>query len=75
MKRQHIQIGYGKQNQQNQKFTKQYFGVDGLNVPGVVTINGDRWADGFNIRYRQQQAHGARNIFTGNGNIRWMISF
>lgn len=25
----------------NQKFTKQYFGVDGLNVPGVETINGD----------------------------------
>ena len=24
----------------NQKFTKQYFGVDGLNVPGVETING-----------------------------------
>lgn len=25
----------------NQKFTKQYFGVDGLNVPGVETINGN----------------------------------
>lgn len=25
----------------NQKFTKRYFGVDGLNVPGVETINGD----------------------------------
>ncbi|HYJ63352.1 MAG TPA: glycoside hydrolase N-terminal domain-containing protein [Parafilimonas sp.] len=24
----------------NQKFTKQYFGVDGLNVPGVETISG-----------------------------------
>jgi alpha-L-fucosidase 2 len=25
----------------NIKYTKQYFGVDGLNVPGVVTLNGD----------------------------------
>ena len=23
------------------QYTKQYFGVDGLNVPGVVTLNGD----------------------------------
>ncbi|MDX8569660.1 glycoside hydrolase N-terminal domain-containing protein [Elizabethkingia sp. HX XZB] len=25
----------------NLQYTKQYFGVDGLNVPGVVTLNGD----------------------------------
>jgi alpha-L-fucosidase 2 len=25
---------------ENEKYTKQYFGVDGLNVPGVVTISG-----------------------------------
>ncbi|HPZ86484.1 MAG TPA: glycoside hydrolase N-terminal domain-containing protein [Flavihumibacter sp.] len=25
----------------NKRYTKQYFGVEGLNVPGVVTLNGD----------------------------------
>ncbi|HEX7757140.1 MAG TPA: DUF5703 domain-containing protein [Niabella sp.] len=25
----------------NQQYTRQYFGVEGLNVPGVVTLNGD----------------------------------
>jgi len=30
-----------KTKSNNQKFTKQYFGVDGLNVPGVETIDGD----------------------------------
>ena len=25
---------------ENRKWTKQYFGVDGLNVPGVTTISG-----------------------------------
>lgn len=29
-----------KVRQQNKKWTKQYFGVDGLNVPGVTTISG-----------------------------------
>ena len=31
-------------------YTKQYFGVDGLNVPGVVTLNGDPYGwMGFSI--------------------------
>ncbi len=30
-----------KIRQKNIQFTKQYFGVDGLNVPGVVTLDGD----------------------------------
>ncbi|KAA0992701.1 glycosyl hydrolase family 95 catalytic domain-containing protein [Dyadobacter aurulentus] len=30
-----------KIREKNKKYTKQYFGVDGLNVPGVVTLNGD----------------------------------
>jgi hypothetical protein len=59
----------------NQKFTKQYFGVGCLNVPGVETINGKPMVDGFNILYRQQLLRGVRNIFTGNGNILWMMHF
>jgi len=30
-----------KIRQKNSQYTKQYFGVDGLNVPGVVTLDGD----------------------------------
>ncbi|MGJ1226355.1 glycosyl hydrolase family 95 catalytic domain-containing protein [Sphingobacterium siyangense] len=30
-----------KIRKKNSDFTKQYFGVDGLNVPGVLTLNGD----------------------------------
>jgi alpha-L-fucosidase 2 len=30
-----------KTKQRNQQYTKQYFGVDGVNVPGVETINGN----------------------------------
>ncbi len=30
-----------KIRKKNKDFTKQYFGVDGLNVPGVLTLNGD----------------------------------
>ncbi|MGC4233803.1 MAG: DUF5703 domain-containing protein [Niabella sp.] len=30
-----------KNKTKNEQYTKQYFGVEGLNVPGVVTLNGD----------------------------------
>ncbi len=30
-----------KIKERNEQYTKQYFGVSGLNVPGVVTVNGD----------------------------------
>jgi alpha-L-fucosidase 2 len=30
-----------KNKTKNEQYTRQYFGVEGLNVPGVVTLNGD----------------------------------
>lgn len=30
-----------KNKKKNEQYTQQYFGVNGLNVPGVVTLNGD----------------------------------
>jgi alpha-L-fucosidase 2 len=46
-----------KIKQKNQQYTKQYFGVDGLNVPGVVTLNG--YAMGGWIQYSLSPTIGA----------------
>jgi alpha-L-fucosidase 2 len=42
---------------ENKKYTKQYFGVDGLNVPGVVTLHG--YAMGGWIQYSLSPTIGA----------------
>jgi alpha-L-fucosidase 2 len=46
-----------KIKQKNQQYTTQYFGVDGLNVPGVVTLNG--YAMGGWIQYSLSPTMGA----------------
>jgi alpha-L-fucosidase 2 len=46
-----------KIKQKNQQYTKHYFGVDGLNVPGVVTLNG--YAMGGWIQYSLSPTIGA----------------
>ena len=46
------------------QYTKQYFGVDGLNVPGVVTLNGDPYGQVDSVfAFSYSKVHGVPSTF------------
>lgn len=55
--------------QNSEDYTKQFFGVEGLNVPCISTLDGKTWEDGINILINQLHPDGWLIIFTYNGNI------
>ena len=57
------------------QYTKQYFGVDGLNVPGVVTLNGDPMGGWIQYSLSPTVSAWCAQYFTGSGNILWTIVF
>ena len=64
-----IQIGLWKVKDENKKWTKQYFEVDGLNVPGVTTISGKPMGGWIQYSMSPTTQHGWHSIFIGNGSI------